>query len=276
MKASDEAFQLFSETFTREGLASIDLGPEAQALCDQAVAEVAPLVKASKTGRVQDAWLVSSAVRRLATLPIITDALQQHYRREPFAFQTLNFERGSQQPPHTDALHFHSDPPGFMCGVWIALEDIDPASGPLLYYPGSHNLPYPEAKLAQESLSEQAFSDSLVEELTARQMRPKTVAPRKAEAIIWAANLVHGGSPILDPTATRRSLVVHFFFKGTSFYTPIDSQLTSGRQRLRFPMDVATGAPVWPCNRAGRARAIRPQAIAHWLWKFARRKPVIY
>ena len=29
-----------------------------------------------------------------------------------------------------------------MCGVWIALEDVDEDNGPLEYYPGSHRLPY--------------------------------------------------------------------------------------------------------------------------------------
>ena len=30
-----------------------------------------------------------------------------------------------QQAAHSDALHFSSEPEGFMCGVWVALEDID-------------------------------------------------------------------------------------------------------------------------------------------------------
>ena len=32
-------------------------------------------------------------------------------------------------------------PEGFMCGVWVALEDMDMENGPLVYYPGSHKLP---------------------------------------------------------------------------------------------------------------------------------------
>jgi ectoine hydroxylase-related dioxygenase (phytanoyl-CoA dioxygenase family) len=28
-----------------------------------------------------------------------------------------------------------------MCGVWIALEDVDERNGPLVYLPGSHKLP---------------------------------------------------------------------------------------------------------------------------------------
>ena len=38
-------------------------------------------------------------------------------------------------------MHFNTEPPGLMCGVWVALEDIDMDCGPLVYYPGSHRLP---------------------------------------------------------------------------------------------------------------------------------------
>ena len=276
MTAASVSSQRFDDVLERDGLATLDLGGDAQALCDRAVWEIAPLLSASKTGRVQDAWRVSPAVRQLATLPTILDALRDHFGREPFAFQTLNFERGSQQPPHTDALHFHSDPPGLMCGVWIALEDISNESGPLLYYPGSHKLPYPEDALRLNAYSEQGFTDRLLGQLSEQGSEATTVAPRKGEAVVWAANLVHGGSSILDSSATRRSLVIHYFFRGTTFYTPLNSRLTAGRMRLRLPTDIATGGLVWPRDRNGKRRAIRPQAVIGWMWKAMRRKPVVY
>lgn len=48
----------------------------------------------------------------------------------------LNFPRGSQQETRSDTYFFNSIPSGFMCGVWVALENIHPDSGPLLYSPG--------------------------------------------------------------------------------------------------------------------------------------------
>ena len=95
--------------------------------------------------RVQDAWQQSAAVKELALLPEVKAVLQSCWGREPFAFQTLNFPVGTQQHLHSDAVHFHSEPPGFMCGVWVALEDIHPESGPLEYVPGSQRLPYLQA-----------------------------------------------------------------------------------------------------------------------------------
>ena len=33
-----------------------------------------------------------------------------------------------------------------MCGAWVALEDISADSGPLVYFPGSHRMPYLAAR----------------------------------------------------------------------------------------------------------------------------------
>ena len=95
--------------------------------------------------RLQDAWQQSNSVRELALLPDISEVLSACWGREPFAFQTLNFPVGTQQELHSDAVHFHSEPAGFMCGVWVPLEDIHFDSGPLLYVPGTHRFPYLQA-----------------------------------------------------------------------------------------------------------------------------------
>src|SRR5215207_9806689 len=68
-------------------------------------------------------------------------ALQELYQRKPLPFQTLNFPVGTEQQPHSDTIHFNSIPAGFMCGVWIALEDMDENNGTLIFYPQSHKLP---------------------------------------------------------------------------------------------------------------------------------------
>ena len=72
----------------------------------------------------------------------VLELLRTVYGRKPRPFQTLNFKYGTQQRPHADAVHFNTEPPGFMCGVWVAMEDIDADFGPLVYYPGSQRLPF--------------------------------------------------------------------------------------------------------------------------------------
>ncbi|MGL6281893.1 MAG: phytanoyl-CoA dioxygenase family protein, partial [Microcoleaceae cyanobacterium] len=91
--------------------------------------------------RIQDAWTFNQDVKSLAIAPKVIDLLKALYQREPIPFQTLNFRTGTQQATHSDIIHFSSVPTGFMCGVWIALEDVDINNGPLHYYAGSHKLP---------------------------------------------------------------------------------------------------------------------------------------
>jgi len=62
--------------------------------------------------------------------------------REVIPLQTISSVRGSEQLAHSDAIHMTTWPLGFLTAVWIAFEDIHPDSGPLVYYPGSHRLPY--------------------------------------------------------------------------------------------------------------------------------------
>ena len=157
-------------------------------------------------------------------------------------FQTLNFPVGTQQPAHADSFAFQSDPPGYMCGVWVALEDMDMDNGTLVYYPGSHKLPMPTWEQIQEVMGErpqpedfedkQAFlgerqrlymeyCQHLIEE---HQLEPEYATIRKGQAMIWSANLLHGGSPQRDPKRTRHSQVTHYFFEGLRVYTPLRSE----------------------------------------------------
>ncbi len=114
-------------------------------LCDRVRAEVEPLFEeeyALRERRVPDAWRGdATSVLEVATLPDIQACLRSLYGRRPIPFQTLNFKWGSQQGYHSDAIHFTSAPDRYMCGVWVALEDVHSENGPLTYYPGSHRVP---------------------------------------------------------------------------------------------------------------------------------------
>ena len=93
------------------------------------------------SARIADGWESIAGIRDLACFSEILSLLEVIYGRPPIPMQTLNFGRGTEQRAHSDNVHFSSVPAGYMCGVWIALEDIDEDNGPLEYYPGSHRLP---------------------------------------------------------------------------------------------------------------------------------------
>jgi len=173
--------------------------------------------------RIQDAWTICEEVKQIATAPRVIELLRELYGREPLPFQTIDFRFGSQQHPHSDAWHFNSEPAGLMCGVWVALEDVDEDRGPLVVYPGSHRL----AELTSGDVERAAGSsdarsyERLVKELVEREgLEPRPATLRKGEALVWSSNLLHGGAPQRDITLTRWSQVTHYFFEGCRYWKP--------------------------------------------------------
>ena len=248
----DPEVRAFIEALREHGAAIIDLGDAARLLCDQAVADTGDYFASGAT-RVQDAWHRSSAVRRLATWLRIRALLTAAYGRDPIPFQTLNFHRGSEQALHTDTIHFHSIPERFMCGVWIALEDVAPGAGPLIYHPGSHRLPVMSMRDAGVNRSvpspqdyEHVFVPRFAQRIAESGIPQVRAVLKKGWALVWAANLAHGGAPIETAGATRRSLVVHNFFADCVYYTPMTSDVEGGRLALRVPANVRTGGWAWP------------------------------
>jgi hypothetical protein len=203
----------------------------------------------AENNRVQDAWRYLPQVRRLATEPRIKEVLEALYRRRPFPFQTINFRRGSQQPTHSDLAHFDSMPNRFMAGVWVALEDVQPDGGPLHYFPGSHRLPVYWPHELGVSGSRTNFDDVypiyerfLGDMVTAAGLKKEILQVSKGQVVIWAANMLHGGEPITNPEATRRSQVTHFYFEGCRYWTPVRSDPPLGRIHWRRVVNVETGA----------------------------------
>ncbi len=201
--------------------------------------------------RVQDAWTQCEAVRRLAINPVVIDLLSTLYGRRAFPFQTLNFPFGSQQHAHTDSVHFSSMPERFMCGVWVPLEDIHPDAGPLIYYPGSHKLPiYVNehighcAATAPNRANQADFAPLWRALIRTHGLERVEFMPRRGQALIWAANLLHGGSEHRDRNRTRWSQVTHYFFEDCAYFTPLESDPPFGRIFFRNITDIATGAPV--------------------------------
>ncbi|HQS11379.1 MAG TPA: phytanoyl-CoA dioxygenase family protein [Xanthobacteraceae bacterium] len=199
--------------------------------------------------RIQDAWKSDPRVREIATNSAVLDMISAIYAREAFAFQTLNFAVGTQQEAHSDHAHFNSIPDRFMCGVWLAFEDVDSENGPLFYYPGSHRWPsYQNEHLGVSyrqingHFPEYRRYVRLWNELAAEQgIQREIFRARKGQALLWSSNILHGGSAQVDPSRTRWSQVTHYFFKGCAYTTPVANDTFQGRVHYRDVTDVQTG-----------------------------------
>jgi hypothetical protein len=184
--------------------------------------------------------------------PRIIEILSNLYGRPAFPFQTLTFPIGTQQKPHSDSVHFSSQPERFMCAVWVALEDMDSENGTLVYYPGSHNWPIlgnpqigcdaadPEDTYAHYAHFERAWEAVA----KSHHVQLQRLHAKAGQALIWTANLLHGGDIQHDKSRTRYSQATHYFFEGCAYYTPLMSHPISGTTYFREPINIVTGRRV--------------------------------
>lgn len=203
--------------------------------------------------RIQDAWKYNANVKKIALASEVLKKLNLLYHRKPIPFQTLNFNVGTQQPTHSDMIHFSSVPGRYMCGVWMALEDVHQDNGPLHYYPKSHKLPFFEMsdmgikgsesiKMKNGYMDYSDYYEKFIAEVVKDLgLEKKTLHLKKGRAMIWSANLLHGGEKINRPRATRNSQVTHYYFENCLYYTPLFSDIAIKKMDMRSITDISTG-----------------------------------
>jgi len=201
--------------------------------------------------RIQDFWRVSPFARELAVYKPLLNILALFYGRPAVPFQTLNFRVGSQQRAHSDTIHFSSLPAKFMCGVWVALEDITEENGPVFYYPGSQRLPeYNFSHIrgtagATTYGNYKEYEDFIEKIVEVNKLEKKKFLAKKGDLLIWSSNIIHGGSPVTKQGATRWSQVTHYFFEDCYYYTPMLSNMVTGEFDIRYRLDnIITGKRV--------------------------------
>ncbi len=169
--------------------------------------------------RVVDAYVFSEAARRALFSAQIVRALSVLFDAEPMCFQSLSFPRGSEQELHQDtAFVVVAKRPMALIASWIALEDVEDDAGPLVYVPGSHRIPewkfpgrrkhYDGPADGPEELAR--WYAHLWSTCESAGLRVHRFLPRSGDVLLWHADLVHGGSKIVRPSSTRRSLVGHY------------------------------------------------------------------
>lgn len=237
------------EAYREQGYVVLEHPVVDSATIDRALADLEGRYDDAATGydqpsRKQDAWRFSDAVGAIARAPRVLQALEMLHGRRAFCFQTLNFRIGTRQRAHSDTVHFHSIPQHFMAGVWVALEDIHPDSGPLVVYPGSHVLPVLDPfdlDLDATWDSYREYETAIEAVVEAMDLEPHPLLLKRGQAVIWAANLIHGGSAVADGSRTRLSQASHYYFEDCVYYQPAASDPFVGRLALKDVREVGTG-----------------------------------
>ena len=177
--------------------------------------------------RIRNLHLRYPAMRTLWKHPVVMRYLELIFGVPARPCQSLTYVFGSQQGAHQDTIHLTPFPAGYMCGVWVALEDVRPNSGELEVYRGSHRLPrvYLEgsgcAKVEDDDWSrfDVTVAARWREMLAMHRFEKVTYRPTRGTVLIWHENLMHAGGARLDTSLSRRSVVSHYFADGAiAFY----------------------------------------------------------
>ena len=192
----------------------------------------------NKSPRIVEGWRKSKNIKQLCFNKYVNNFLKKMYNKKPLPISTINFTRGTEQPLHSDYIHFGSLPELYLAGAWFALEDVNLKNGPLVVVPNSHklnmidfndlklNIPKTTSELKRNYTIYEDYLKKLIKE---KKLKPKKVTLKKGDVIIWAANLLHGGSKINLKNSTRFSQVVHYHFdKLEKIYNPCFSSRMHG------------------------------------------------
>tara|TARA_B100000963_G_C22445427_1_gene588602 strand:- start:35 stop:883 length:849 start_codon:yes stop_codon:yes gene_type:complete len=181
----------------------------------------------NKFPRIVEAWKYSKNVARLANNKELKKVLKFLYDSKPLPFSTINFIGGTEQPFHSDYIHFGSLPHKYLVGAWVALEKTNKYNGALSVIPGSHKFPlidYQDLKqkkplnIIELEKNYRVYENYIKQLIKIKKLKPKELYLKKGEVILWAANLLHGGSNVKNKKLTRRSQVIHFHFKDSEVY----------------------------------------------------------
>ena len=221
--------------------------------------------------RIAELFSRSRAARRLYLHPRLHAVAAMILGEPAVAIQSIFFEYGSAQALHRDPVFVPTAVAGHLLAAWLALEDIHPDSGPLMYVPGSHRLPPYEFRPGQYRFDARLFGEKeireekawLEEQMQERGLRRETFTARRGEVLFWHSGLYHGGAPIADPSRTRRSFVVHYSSRRThhvSLCTYAET-LSSGETELKI---VGTHHRVQDGRAVGFASPIARGRLEWW------------
>lgn len=209
------------------------------AAIDDAVANKVQGYEIGSSQRIERLHEIYPAIRELWLYPAVMRMLRLVFQEQVLPCQTLTYVFGSQQDAHQDTIHLTPFPAGYMCGVWVALEDVRPDSGELEVYSGSHRLPrvYMQNSDCQKVKGDwQEFGKKVVARWAEMRRGHERVIyrPKRGDVLIWHENLMHAGSVRRNLSLSRRSMVSHCFADGALVFYDSTGLIgyTEPRERL--------------------------------------------
>ena len=168
--------------------------------------------------KVLDTYMVSQRAMRMAFAPKLARMLRIIFGEEPAVHQGLHFQVGSTQAIHQDTAYVVVKPALALAAAWLALEDVKPGGGELIYYRGSHRFgdflyPGEQRHWNTDAHGHEIHNHHLAwlhYEAIDKGTPLEYFWPKKGSLLIWHADLAHGGAPIVNERYTRKSIVFHY------------------------------------------------------------------
>lgn len=177
----------------------------------------------NESPRIIESFKKSKNCKKLSIHQKVFNFLKGFYKEDPRAFSTINFLKSTQQPLHSDYAHFGTIPELKLAGSWIALQNIDPKSGPVQVVPRSHKLipydfsdyfveGYPPSSLSEIKIAYKNYEQWVESEIKKHNLKPITPLLKKGDCLVWDANMLHGSPECVDNSLLRKSQVTHWTF----------------------------------------------------------------
>ncbi|HWA73965.1 MAG TPA: phytanoyl-CoA dioxygenase family protein [Polyangiaceae bacterium] len=246
------------------------------------LSELAPLVERGPGVRILDLHSHVDGARQLYLNSRLHRLCGLILGGRAVATQSLYFQYGSTQSLHRDPWYVNHNPRTHLVAAWFALEDIVPEAGPLMYVPGSHTLPYYRFSTGDVVFHDPAVTNDdrvaalahMQAQMQERGLRAEPALPRRGQVFLWHGSLIHGGSPVKNPSLTRQSFVVHYgredthLNRGSGFQRNGKSRVfftqakyTSDEGTIGFHNPIAGMTPAEWGDEPGQS-AVRPQPEA--------------
>lgn len=214
----------------------------------------------TKVAKVSNLHYYFDQAESLAFARPVRRFLELIYERPPVVFQSMSMRKGSEEPLHIDTGPLCLTEPMTLVAAWVALEDVQPKSGPLGFVPGSHRV----KEILNNGVSKAHNKDfvaygkvlaGVLAECDARGLPRQELLAKKGDVFLWAADLMHGGMPIEDHALTRKSLVFHYMPLGVmpTFYD------FSNESYVKYPGGGYRLDPLKPQSEAAPSLSLRKQ-----------------
>jgi hypothetical protein len=175
-------------------------------------------------------YIQVNELRRICLYPPLRQVMRELIGEEMMVHLNLTGWVTSERDWHQDD---YLNPPfinSWYVAVWIALDHIDPDSGPFEYVPGSHRWPLlrgdkvrdfmtEDERLAElapnggetwPKVTERFVAPAVNAEIHERGVAPLQFLAEKGDTLIWHGRLLHRGTLAKRPGLERRAVIAHY------------------------------------------------------------------